>query len=103
MCGRLHHLPQGWVALGALEQLELDIRHASRQVSPAQTITGSSKCCVLHLQAYAPHKKAPSRSLRIYVQELPVTMNLVWPVVLRDGYFWYGECRGSRAAFAVVD
>jgi hypothetical protein len=23
-----------------------------------------------------------------------VTMNLVWPVVLRDGYFWYGECAG---------
>jgi hypothetical protein len=48
--------------------------------------------CALCPQAYAQHKKAPSRSLRIYVQELPVTMNLVWPVVLRDGYFWYGEC-----------
>lgn len=56
---------------------------------------------ILHPQAYTQHRKAPSRSLRIYVQELPVTMNLVWPVVLRDGFFWYGECTVAVKHFAV--
>ena len=75
-----------------MPQLTIALRPAVARTSPLR---------ILHPQAYAQHRKSPSRSLRIYVQELPVTMNLVWPVVLRDGFFWYGECIAAVEHFAV--
>lgn len=52
--------------------------------------------CVLALQAYARHEKTPRRSLRIYVQELPVTLNLAYPVVFRDGRFLHSARFSTR-------
>lgn len=51
------------------------------------------------VQAYARHKKLSRGSLRIYVQELPATMNMVWPVMMRDGQFKHDGIYVSSWAF----
>lgn len=51
------------------------------------------------VQAYARHKKLHRGSLRIYIQELPTTMNLVWPVMARDGQFKQNGIYVSSWAF----